>query len=208
MIELGPILTIAAAVAVVAASPGPANLAVATTAMARGRRPSMALAAGLSMGLSAWGLAAALGLGAVLAASTAALTILELAGAVYLAWLAISSARAAVALDPPGSRCDQGAEGRWLLRGVLLNLSNPKAVFAWLAALSMGLSPDAGIGALTLATTLCMAIGLVNYVAWATVFSLGGAMRACRRARRWIEGVTAALFATASVRLLRSAHAR
>ena len=207
MIEPVQLAAIAAAFAVVTVSPGPANLAVATTAMARGRRPSMALALGLSLGLSAWGVAAALGLGALLAASTAALTILKLAGAAYLAWLALSSARAAMAPEA-GSANGPRAEGRWLLRGLVLNLSNPKAVFAWLAALSMGLSSDAGPGAVAAATALCMAIGLLNYVAWALTFSLGGAMRAYRRLRRWIEGAAAALFAAASGGLLRSALAR
>ena len=46
---------IALAFLVVAASPGPANLACASVAMARGRRDGLRIAAGLAIGLALWG---------------------------------------------------------------------------------------------------------------------------------------------------------
>ena len=53
-----------AAYAVVCASPGPAILAVVSTAMARGLPAALTLAMGLTVGLGVWGVLAALGFGA------------------------------------------------------------------------------------------------------------------------------------------------
>jgi len=70
----------------------------------------------------------AVGLGALLAASETAFNVIRLSGAAYLIWLGIKQL-----LAPPtplhGSvegRSIQG--GGWVLRGLLVNLSNPKAI--------------------------------------------------------------------------------
>ena len=197
------------AFAVVCVSPGPANLALATVAMSRGAGPAVAMAAGLAAGLAVWGVSAAVGLGAVMAASEAALTALKLAGAAYLLWLALGSARAALArAGEAREAAGAAAGGGWLRRGLVLNLSNPKAVFAWMAALSMGLDAGSAAGAVAAATGVCMAIGLLNYLAWAIIFSRPGAMAFYARARRGIEAATAGLFALAGISLLRSGLAR
>ena len=100
------------------------------------------------------------------------------------------------------------AGGKWFWRGVVLNLSNPKAVFAWMAALAVGLNPDDGATAVIAATGLCALIGLLNATGHAWVFSFPGVMARYRRARRWIDGTVAALFAGAGIGLIRTAVAR
>lgn len=193
---------------VVCVSPGPANLGLAAAAMAAGPGPALRMALGLTLGLSVWGVAAALGLGAVLAASEPALVALKLAGAAYLFWLAFGSARSAARRARPAAGEGGAGRGGWAARGLLLNLSNPKAVFAWMAALAMGLDAGSGPGAVAVATLACMAIGLLNYLGWALVFSRRGAMAAYASARRGIEAATAGLFALAGFGLLRSGLAR
>ena len=121
------------AFAVVTVSPGPANLAVATIAMARGRRRALSFGYGLSIGLAAWGLVAATGLGAILQQSADALFILKIGGGIYLLWLAWQSARSAATPLPPQDQHSSETGGFW--QGLLLNLSNPKAAVAWMAAL-------------------------------------------------------------------------
>ncbi len=191
---------------IVAVSPGPANIAVATIAMQRGRRASMLFGAGLGTGLAFWGVVAATGMGAVLQSSAIALTILKVLGGLYLLWLAWQSCRSAVrpaadAVPPKGQR-------RWFLGGLILNLSNPKAVVAWMAALSVGLGDNHAAGQLAVSTLLCMVLGFANYFGHAAAFSLPGFMAAYHRARRWVEGAVAALFALAGFGLLRSALLR
>ena len=206
MIDTLDILGVAAAFLVVAVSPGPANIAVATVAMSAGRTPGLLCGAGLALGLAVWGLVAATGMGAVLQGSALLLSALKIAGGLYLLWLALQSARAAA--RPSQGAAQSHRAGRWFLRGLILNLSNPKAVVAWMAALSMGLGAGDGWTELLTATALCMLLGLVNYTAYALAFSLSGVMATYRRLHCWIDGAVAALFTAAGLALIRSAFAR
>jgi threonine/homoserine/homoserine lactone efflux protein len=192
---------IALAFLVVTASPGPANLACAAVAMSEGRRAGLRMALGLALGLSVWGLAAVAGLGTLLSRFEGALVVLKLFGAAYLLWLAMDAARSATRVTPPVLPVSGRSRFR---RGLILNLSNPKAVFAWMAALSMGLEAEDGLGPMLLAALLCMGLGVVNYLLWAVVFSTRPAMRAYDRMRGWIEWAVAGLFAIAGLGLLRA----
>lgn len=205
-LDLTNLGAIAAAFVVVASSPGPANLATASVALTRGLPTALTFAAGLSLGLAFWGLLAAFGLGAVLQSSLMALMVLKLAGGAYLLWLAWQTGRAA--LRPGPMQTPDIPPGRWFLRGILLNLSNPKAVFAWMAALSVGMGAEQGIGAVAVATVMCAMIGTLNAMTWAVLFSRPRMMAGYRRVRRWVDGVVAGLFAAAGFGLIRSALAR
>jgi threonine efflux protein len=75
MENLDSYLAIAVAFFIVAVSPGPANIAVATVAMHSGRRPGLLFGLGLSVGLAFWGVVAATGLGVMLQSTTTFLTV-------------------------------------------------------------------------------------------------------------------------------------
>ena len=206
MFDLADLFTVAVAFFVVAASPGPATLAVATVTMSAGRRNGMRFGAGLSFGLATWGLVAATGLGAVLQASSVALFVLKLVGGGYLLWLAygaFQSARQSGTILPETRQI-----GNWFKRGLLLNLSNPKAIAAWMAVLSLGVSAGNGSAQVIAATGICAALGFLIYAVIALVFSSSGAMRAYTRMRRWIDGTVAVLFTIAGLGLIRSAFTR
>ena len=187
-------------------SPGPANLAVASVAMRSGRRSGMLFGAGLSAGLAFWGLVAATGLGALLQGSAHGLAALKIGGGLYLLWLACQSGRSA--LKGPRVGFDAPQDGAWFWRGAVLNLSNPKAVVAWMAALSMGLGAGDDAAQVIAATLVCMGLGVVNYAGHAMAFSVSGAMAGYRRYRRRVEGIAAGLFAMAGLGLVRSAFSR
>ncbi len=206
MTALVDLTSIVLAFLVVTVAPGPANLAVATVAMRSGRQEGLLFGAGLGMGLAVWGLVAATGLGAILQSSATALSVLKVAGGAYLLWLAWQSGRSA--LRPDTAPAPEPGKGRWIARGLILNLSNPKAVVAWMAALSMGLgSGDTGAH-LVLPTLLCAAIGFLNYSGYALAFSLPGIMAGYQKLRRAIDSAAAALFAAAGLGLIRSALIR
>ncbi|MEM1285648.1 MAG: LysE family translocator [Pseudomonadota bacterium] len=205
---LETLLPIAAAFFIVAVSPGPANLAVATISMRSGREKGLEFGLGLSLGLAVWGCIAATGMGALLQSSVYALTALKILGGLYLLWLAFHAGKSAVKGDEQAVSMQESGNGRWFWRGLLLNLSNPKAVIAWMAALSMGLSNDSSIGLVATVTMICMAIGVLNYTGYALAFSLPALRLGYRRISRWVEGATAALFSLASFGLIRSAFSR
>ena len=206
MIDLTSLASIALAFLVVTVSPGPANIAVATVSMSRGKRAGHRFALGLSCGLAFWGLIAATGMGAVLQSTPPLLIAMKVLGGFYLLWLAIQSGRSAMRAGDEAQAVAKG--GRWFRQGLFLNLSNPKAVVAWMAALSMGLGDSSSTGMLVVATAICIAIGFANYAGHAAAFSLSGFMRAYSRARRAVDGIVSALFAAAGLGLIRSAMTR
>ena len=204
--DIAALIPVFIAFFVVAVSPGPANIAVATIAMSKGRQPAIRFGMGLGSGLAIWGVVAATGLGAVLQGSAFALTLLKLAGGVYLLWLAYKSWQSA-SVTLPDQQVEAGWD-RWFLRGLILNLSNPKAVVAWMAALSLGMGQDGEWVSLASATVICIAIGFGNYAGHAFAFSVSGFMSAYAKARAWVESAVAVFFAAAGLGLIRSAFAR
>jgi len=96
---------------------------------------------GLIAGLMFVMIVAAVGLGALLAASTLAFTVMKWLGAAYLVWLGVQQWRApAFAVDPDAATL--GATPRELVvRGFLVNATNPKSVIFMLAVLPQFIDP-------------------------------------------------------------------
>ncbi|MFK7996684.1 MAG: LysE family translocator [Granulosicoccus sp.] len=201
--EIAALASTGLAFFIVAVSPGPATLSNATIAMAEGRATSLKYGAGLSCGLVFWGLIAATGMGAVLQGSLYLLPILKIAGGVYLLWLAVQSARSVWVSTPEKASVEDSK--RWFLRGLLLNMSNPKSVIAWMAALSIGLDANTDVWSVATATLVCIAVGFITNALYSFVFSIGGMMRGYQRLRRRINAVVAGLFAFAGLGMIRSA---
>src|SRR5689334_8088684 len=86
---------------VLLAIPGPTILLVIGQSLGAGRRNALPLVAGVALGdLTAMTLSLA-GLGALLAASATAFTVLKWVGAAYLVWLGLSLWRAPVTTEAP-----------------------------------------------------------------------------------------------------------
>src|SRR3954469_14792559 len=85
-------------------TPGPATALVIRNALRGGRRSAFLTTLGNSVGVLFWGVASALGVSALIAASEIAFSVLKVSGAVVLVWLGIQSLRrrrsAAVAEAP------------------------------------------------------------------------------------------------------------
>ncbi|MEX0283011.1 MAG: LysE family translocator [Paracoccaceae bacterium] len=206
--DLAGLLSAGLAFFVVAVSPGPANISNAAIAMSHGRRVSLTYGIGLSFGLVFWGLIAASGVGVVLQGSLYLLMALKIFGGVYLLWLAWKSAGSAMRASANSAAQVGTASSRWFLRGLILNMSNPKSVIAWMAALSVGLGPNDGWQALVAATAICVAMGFLNNLLYSLLFSTPGMMQGYQRIRRWVDGAVAGLFAVAGLGLIRSAFAK
>lgn len=200
------LLIVYTAYVVAAGSPGPSNMAIMNTAMRHGRRAALTLAAGVVTMSTAWGLIAATGVSTLLATYADALTILKIGGGLYLLWLAVRAARSAATPDGPSVVRETTAPGGWSLyrRGVLMHLGNPKAVFAWIAIMSLGLKPGTAPETVALAFGGCVLLGVAIFTSYALLFSTAPMVRAYARARRWIEAGLAAFFAAAGLRMLLS----
>jgi threonine efflux protein len=185
------------------ASPGPATLAIAGTSMASGRRHGLALAAGVMTGSLTWSIAAAAGLSAVMLANAWAFEAMRYAGAGYLLFLAFKSARSA--LTPSAPEMHQVVTPTLKAayrRGLILHLTNPKAILFFGALYSVGV--PAGSSPATLAMVIA-AVGLQSLVlfhGYALLFSSPPLTAGYARLRRWFEAVFAVAFAAAGLKIL------
>jgi len=114
--------------------PGPDTAIVTKNALLGGRRAGVFAALGVTMGLTVWTIAAALGIAALLQASAVAFLVLKIAGAIYLIWIGIQMLRArdlvAAATSAGHGVAPPNGHGKALRQGLLSDLSNPKiAVF-------------------------------------------------------------------------------
>ena len=200
MTDLNFLIAPVVAFLVAAGSPGPATLAVAGAAMAHGRGAGLAIGLGLAAGLAFWGVLTAVGLGAVVLGSPHALLALRLLGGGYLLWLAWVSGKA---VFRPGEPAITPPPHRGLIwRGVLLNLSNPKAALAWAAVIALGLPAGAAPWHLSLIAAVCSVLGLAIYAAYAIGFALPPVRRVYAKGRRVVDAALAALFGYAGLRLI------
>lgn len=203
--SLHHLLLVYLAYLVAVASPGPSTLSIMGVAMNRGRIPAIALALGVVTGIMVWATLAATGISAVLSAYAQAIFAIKIAGGAYLLFLSWRSLRAACAAEAPRGKTISGATNRAFYRqGVLIHLTNPKAVLGWIAMMSLGIEPGAPAYTLPAIVIGCVCLGLIVNVGYAFVFSTAAMGRAYRAARRWIEGTLAAVFGYAGLRLLLS----
>ena len=115
---------------VVALAPGPDNLFVLAQSATHGAKAGFSVICGLCTGICVQTALLIVGVSALIAASPIAFFVLQCCGAAYLLYLAYKSfqVRAGVV------KLDAGGEGagipfrRLYLRGIIMNLTNPKAV--------------------------------------------------------------------------------
>jgi len=195
------LMMLAALVAV--ASPGPATLGIASTAMTRGTRAGLGFAAGVTCGSLLWSGAGALGLSALMLSHGWLLEALRYAGALYLIYLGVRAARAALRPTAPPARLSARTRiDRVFVKGLLLHLTNPKAVLFFGALYAIALGPDAAPGdAFWIFAAVGVQSALVFHL-YALLFSRAGVMGVYLRARRGIEAVLAGIFVFAGIRLL------
>ncbi|WP_024891940.1 LysE family translocator [Luteimonas huabeiensis] len=154
-------LQFVAVAAVLALVPGPDNLFVLMQSAIRGARSGLAVTLGLCTGLIVHTTAVAFGVAALFAASALAFTALKIVGAAYLLYLAYGAFRAGATAAPAADPAAGSARALYL-RGVAMNITNPKVAIFFLAFLPQFVAADRGpvawqmlqLGALFMATSL------------------------------------------------------
>lgn len=126
-------------------TPGPNMAFLITLAAVQGRAAGLAMVAGVALGLSLIGLAAALGLATLAASQPVLMQALTLAGVAYLAWLAFEAWRDADAVEETGAGDSASRPASaWFGRGLVVNLLNPKAAVFYLTVLPAAIGTQAG----------------------------------------------------------------
>jgi threonine/homoserine/homoserine lactone efflux protein len=174
---------------VAASSPGPAVAMLLGIASSRGRSPALVASAGIASGSVAINLLTIAGVGLILSEAAWAMTGLRLIGGAYLAWLAYGSLMKAIAPpDTAPAEVPPAPAWRYFMMGVLLQVTNPKAIAFWLAIAAVGATHGGGPGIVALFVAGAFAISFACHGAWALVLSAAPVRRAYAGARRWVEG--------------------
>ena len=174
-------LTFLGVMAVMAITPGPANLFSVANGVARGKAGAMLGVVGMNAATLVWFGAAALGLGALVVAFPEAFRLISVAGALYVAWLGLKALRGAfrTAADPEDTTVRPGRSA--LVDGFMVQIANPKAVLFFTAVLPPFLDvnrPAAPQLALFAVATIGMDVLSMS------AYGLGGAALARRMSER------------------------
>lgn len=185
---------------VIEITPGPNMAYLAALSLSQGVRAGIAAVAGIAIGLSVYGVAASLGLSAIIDNSAFLYETLRWGGVAYLLWLAWEAWAAEREISP---ETVDGGINAWTAfrRGLITNLLNPKAAVFYVAVL-----PDfiqIGKGAVAAQTLMLSAV----YVGIATAIHLVIVLLASRlqrviatpEQRRTVRRVLAVLLAAIAV---------
>lgn len=151
-----------------AVTPGPGVIYIVTRTLAQGRASGIASVMGVALGNFGNALAAAIGLGALLAVSATAFLILKYAGAAYLVYLGV---RAFVAPKREASAMPQVVKSSRVFRdGFVVALLNPKTAVFFAAFLPQFMSANGSpmLQSVTLGTLFVVIAALTD-----TAYALG-----------------------------------
>lgn len=129
MEQLGLYLT---SVVILILLPGPDLIFLITQGLTKGRKEAVFTALGLSSGCLFHTTLAALGVSVIFQKSILAFNILKIFGVLYLAYIAIKTFKTAEKFSTPS---DKIAAKSGFLKGIIMNVSNPKVILFYLAFL-------------------------------------------------------------------------
>lgn len=164
--------------------PGPSLLFTIGRALTVGRRDALLSVVGNAIGVLLQVLLVAVGLGALVAASVTAYTVIKVAGAAYVVWLGVQAirrrgdARRALAEVEEGGAPRRTAAWASLRIGATVGATNPKTLVFFVAFLPQFTNPGAGTTGLQVALlglVFCL-LAVVSDSVWALAAS---------RARQW-----------------------
>ena len=173
-ISVETLATFALTSIVIELTPGPNMAYLAVLSAGHGRRAGLAATLGIALGLLIIGLAAALGLAALISSSRILYEALRWGGVAYLLWLAWDGWRDATETSAARTKND-GIDTAFFMRGLITNLLNPKAVVFYIAVLPTFV--DAASSVLGQTVILSVIYVLIATALHTAIVSLAGAAR-------------------------------
>ena len=194
-----------AAAILITLSPGPDNLMVLGTGIAKGRLRGIAFGLGCAMGCLSHTLLAVIGVSALIAASPAAFTTLKVAGGLYLIWMGWGAIRSRGGANVEASGAPNEPAGRLFAKGLVAAAINPKVALFFLSFLPQFVVAARGdanlqIGLLGLVFTLQAALifGALGYFSG----TIGQWLNRTPTAGMWLDRLAGAVFIGLGLRLI------
>ena len=181
MLDLSAVLAFAAAAALLTLTPGLDTALVLRTAAVEGAAQARFALAGICTGLFLWGTATSLGLTTLIAVSSASYNALRIVGAFYLVYLGARMWRRKHSFEVPTAGPSLAGPGahRWLWRGMLTNVLNPKVGVFYVTLLPQFIPRGGSVIAYSLLFT---SIHVVEGIVWLTILTT-----AVRPLRSWLS---------------------
>ncbi|UCX05746.1 LysE family translocator [Shewanella glacialimarina] len=185
------------------ASPGPATLAISGMSMNQGRGHGLALATGVLTGSLFWSFSAAFGLAALMYANAWLMETFRNLGACYLLYLSYKSVRSALSVRKAVVDINAISGCKLVyIRGLLIHLSNPKALLFFGSLYTLGLPKE--VNTIDLIKVIAT-IGLTSsgiFIGYALLFSIPKIRHVYIKSRRVFESTFAVFFGVAGVKIL------
>ncbi len=189
---------------IIIASPGPATLATMTIAMNRGRKAGIIFGLGIVTGSITWAFLAFFGVAKLLSENSSALVILKVIGGSYLLWMAYKAFKSARSKTSPQLEISLSdfSSLKIYLQALALHLTNPKAAFAWLTIVSVGIKENTPSWVIASIFVGCGILVLSIFMLYAFIFSNQAMITMYQKARRPIEATMALVFGFAGLKLI------
>lgn len=204
MIPIESLTTFVIASVLLALVPGPDNIFVLTQSSVNGHKAGLLVTLGLCTGLIFHTTAVALGITALLKTSYVAFTVLKIAGAMYLLYLAWRAFHASSEEINTG-QSREVAGIKYYLRGVIMNVTNPKVSIFFLAFLPQFADPSRG-PVIQQIFFLGMVFILVTLLVFGGIALLAGAVGAwltnTPRAQTIMNRIAGAVFVAMALKLV------
>ncbi len=180
-------------------SPGPAMLVALRTTITQGKRAGVLTGIGLALAAATWTCLALAGLDVIFRLFPWAYLTLKLIGAAYLIYLAVMIWRSARApLNPDTQASDKSA----FVRGVLVNLSNPKSMLFASAVLVVIFPRDMSLASKALIIGNHFAVEVLAYGLFALALSTRPARDGYLRLKPVFDRIAAVVLGALGLRLL------
>lgn len=168
MIPMENLVAFMIAAVVMIAIPGPAVLFVTGRSISLGRRAGVLSVVGNALGVVPAVFAVAFGVGAVVASSVVAFTVIKLVGAMYLVFLGVQAIRHRHTHVEGTARAPSSVR-KLLLQGFVVGVTNPKTIAFFVAVLPQFVNPAAGAvwAQLLVLGFIFMLLGLASDSVWA-----------------------------------------
>ena len=188
------------------ASPGPSTVLVVQTAAVSGRRGGMIAAVAMMLGAVAWAAAALYGLQALFAEFAWLYRVFQVAGGLFLIYLAIQMWRHAAEPLPEIALAASGSDGQIFVRALLLQLSNPK-IMVFFGSIFLSVLPQHMPGWMQAVVLALVAFDEFTWFALLALTFSGGTARAFyRRTKVWLDRTMGGALALLGLRLALSAR--
>jgi len=187
-------------------SPGPDFFFVSQTAASRSRKEAMMGVLGITLGIVVWAGVALMGLHLILEKMAWLHQIIMVGGGLYLLWMGWQLLRSArqrhkqPQSDAPVVELPK--RGMSFLKGLLTNLSNPKAIIYFGSVFSLFVGNDVGAATRWGLFLLIIAETFAWFALVAAIFALPWMREKYQRMAKWVDCMAGVLFAGFGIHLI------